>query len=145
MATSLFNLRKLILLPGSLLLSISQIALTQQACQYSQPLTYAVVHEQPISINTDVLTNTTFFPFTGIGVTVNNAPTSLNGITTFHWTETKTYTDYSRLTRTLTATSATPTVVDDTFVMIVLGSRRHEKRQSGSYWVSRVPMVFNVP
>lgn len=127
------------LLPGSLLLSLTELTFAQSACQFPQALTYEEVHKQPISINTDILVNTTFFPLPEVGVTVENAPTSFNGITTYHWTETKTYMDYSRLTRTLTAIQATATPDDSTFVMVVLGQTKHDKRQSGSYWVSCMP------
>ena len=121
---------------ATLLLSLPQIASAQQACQISQPLTYSVIHQQPVSINTDVLYNTTFYPYPGISVAVDNAPTSLDGVTTFSWTETKTHSEYSRRTRTLTATQATTTADDSTFVMLVLGAMKHNrKRLSGSYWV----------
>jgi hypothetical protein len=74
------SLQKLLLLPSSLLLPLSELVLAQQACQFSPPLQYAIVHQQPVSINTDVLFNTTFFPIAGVGVTIDNAPTSLNGV-----------------------------------------------------------------
>ncbi|KAK5168111.1 uncharacterized protein LTR77_006679 [Saxophila tyrrhenica] len=114
-----------------------------QACQLPHPITYEIVHQQPVSINTDILYNTTFYPVPEVGVTVDNAPTSLNGITTYHWTETKTYSDYSRLSRTLTATQATATPDDSTFVMVAFGSAKHNKRQSGSYWVNADGTITN--
>ena len=73
--------------PCKLLLLLPRLMAAQQACQISQPLNYGTVHEQVISINTNVLFNTTFFPIANVGITIGNAPTSLDGITTFHWTE----------------------------------------------------------
>lgn len=129
-------MHSLFFLPMGLLISAVDYAQAQQACMFAQPLTQRLLHEQPIYINTDVLTNTTFYPMSGIGVTIENAPTSLSGVTTFTWTETKTYNDYSRSTRTFAAASATTTPADMTFVMMALGTDRHEKRQSGASWVN---------
>lgn len=77
-------LRRLFVLPNALLLSIADVITAQQACRFSQPLTAHVVHEQAISIKTNVLHNTTFYPIEEIAVTVSNAPTVLDGVTTFH-------------------------------------------------------------
>lgn len=90
MATYPLNIRRLILLPSTLLLTLPGIIAAQKACVVQQPLTYGVIHEQAVSINTNLLLNTTFEPISVVAVTINNAPTSLNGITTFTWTETKT-------------------------------------------------------
>ena len=45
------------------------------------------VREQAVSINTEVRSNTTFYPIPEGAVTITNAPTSIDTITTFRWTE----------------------------------------------------------
>ncbi|EME82882.1 uncharacterized protein MYCFIDRAFT_174398 [Pseudocercospora fijiensis CIRAD86] len=45
------------------------------------------VREQAAYINTDVLENTTFYAIPEMAVTVTNAPTSFDEVTTFKWTE----------------------------------------------------------
>lgn len=49
-----------------------------ESCSSSQ----AVVYAQPISINTDLDTNTTFTPVPGYEITISNAPTSIDTLTT---------------------------------------------------------------
>lgn len=111
----------------------------KHACQFTQGLHQGIVHEQPISINTNVLWNTTFYPLPEYGVTVTNAPTSFHGITTFRWTELAPYKSTVRSPSLaseaqLASISATPTSLfaDSEFVLLVLGDRRNEKRQAGS-------------
>ena len=110
-----------------------------------QPLTYGVIHEQAVSVNTNVLLNTTFNPLSDVAVTISNAPTSINGITTYTWTETKTYTSDRRLSTstTTTAIQTTPTPADSSFVMIVRSADLNQKRQSGSYYVSASGVISN--
>lgn len=129
----MLKLKQILALPASLLLSLSNLTTAQQACSLGYPLTYNIVHEQVISINTDVLFNTTFNPIRDVTVTIENAPTSLDGLTTFWWTETKTYESFSR-TRSAIQTTAKPS--DSTFVILVMGESHNHKRQSGSYYVS---------
>lgn len=45
------------------------------------------VREQAVSVNTNVLTNTTFYPIPQAAIAITNAPTSIDTITTFRWTE----------------------------------------------------------
>lgn len=139
------SIRRLIQLPSALLLSLPALIAAQEACVLQHPLTYGVIHEQAVSINTDVLLNTTFRPLSEVAVTISNAPTSLDGITTFTWTETKTYMNDPRLlsSASVTAVQTTPTPMDSSFVMIVRGQDLHQKRQSGSYYVSANGVISN--
>lgn len=58
------------------------------ACSIAERLVRThTVREQAVSINTDVLTNTTFYAIPDVAITVTNAPTSFNTVTTLHWTE----------------------------------------------------------
>lgn len=116
----------------------------QEGCVVQQPLAYGVIHEQAVSINTNVLLNTTFSPMPDVAVTFNNAPTSINGITTFTWTETKTYTSNRRPSSFSTnAFQPTPTTPDSSFVMLVRSTDLNQKRQSGSYFVSAAGTISN--
>lgn len=135
----------LLQLPSALLLSLPALIAAQEACVLQHPLTYGVIHEQAVSINTNVLLNTTFHPLSEVAATISDAPTSLDGITTFTWTETKTYMDYPRLlsSASVTAAQTTPTPMDSSFVMIVRGQDLHQKRQSGSYYVSASGVISN--
>lgn len=80
------NLRHLFLAFSEILATLPRPARCQNACLSAKPVAQQVVYEQPVSINTDVLSNITFYPFFPIAVTVSNAPTSFDGITTFTWT-----------------------------------------------------------
>lgn len=121
------------------------------ACQLTQQsLEPQIVHEQSVFINTDVLSNTTFFAIPEVAITVSNAPTSFNGITTLRWTEPRT-TVASR-TPSLAATSvaqpytsATPTVAfeESSFVLMVLRNNENQKRQSGSVYMSANGTISN--
>ena len=129
-------MKNLLALPRTLLLCLPSLIKAQQACPMQQPLTYRMVHEQVISINTDVLYNTTFNPIRDVTVTVDNAPTSMNGLTTFWWTESKTYMESHSLSRTTSAMHTTATPADSSFVILVMGEQHNHKRQSGSWYVS---------
>lgn len=76
---------RLALLTRKLLLALPQLIAAQQAC-LQRPVSYGVIHERAVSINT------AFTPYPEAALTISNAPTSIDGVTTFTWTETKTYT-----------------------------------------------------
>lgn len=83
----------------------------------------SLVIEQAVSVNTYITTNTTFNPIPEIALTITDAPTSLDTLTTFSWTS------------TLAATqSAEP--VPSSFVLV---SQQHSnsKRQSGTTYVAQ--------
>ena len=126
-----------------LLQALSALTSAQDACQLSQPLTSYIVHEQPISIKTDVLYNTTFFPIEEVPITVNNAPTSFNGITTLYWTETKTYVGSEYSSSTQSAVETRPAVDESSFVLHVMTSRQLQKRQLGNYWIDQNGTITN--
>lgn len=116
----------------------------QSACPSVRTL--GTVYEQAVMINTDVLTNTTLYPIPEVAVTISNAPTSINGITTFHWTKTQIDLDpVTIVSRTSSVLSATPTIALNEFVLMIQSNvqRTHdkrkihgEKRQSGTYYVN---------
>lgn len=72
----------------SLLSIFSYQAFAQKACSANLLQTQTIVHSQPVSINTDVLSNTTFYPIPNAPITVTDAPRSYNGVTTLTWTQT---------------------------------------------------------
>lgn len=143
------ELRHFVFTTCALLLATPRSASAQQACLAAQrSITYRVVYEQAVSIRTEVLSNTTFYPIPEAAVTVNNAPTSLDCLTTLRYTETQTvdYQDVSQSSSALT----TPTVALNSFVLLVQAmpnqhDRRkiHAKRQSGSYYVSANGTITN--
>ena len=137
------NMKKLLTLPCSVLLTLPYLIDAQQACSLQHPLTYNIVHEQVISINTEVLFNTTFKPMRDVTVTIENAPTSLDGLTTFWWTETKTYMSSTSFSKTASSIQTIATPSDPTFVMLVMGERHNQRRQSGSYYVSANGTITN--
>ena len=132
------QLSKLVLLSSALLLSLPDSLLAQGPCEM-----YGVVHEQAVSVNTDVLLNTTFNPFPEVVVTISNAPTSLDGITTFAWTETKTYARYPRSMTSSSSVQTTTTASDTSYVLLVRDQKPNHKRQSGSYYVSADGVITN--
>lgn len=142
-STTMNGIKKLLALPCSLILALPSLIDAQQACSLRYPLTYKIVHEQPISINTDVLLNTTFNPIREVTVTINNAPTSLDGVTTFWWTETKTQVSSSLFSLTSTSVQTTATPSDSSFVLLVMGQNHNQRRQSGSYYVSANGRITN--
>ncbi|KAK0824457.1 hypothetical protein LTR73_007728 [Friedmanniomyces endolithicus] len=140
---SIPELRHLVLATCTLLLS--RRALAQQQCLAVQgsPLPYETVYKQAVSINTYVQTNTTFYPIPDVGVTVSNAPTSFDGVTTFTYTNRPT-TMYATGTSPSTfATNPTPTVAVNRYVLTVRmdsgkqsNQRKIHQRQSGTFFVS---------
>ena len=137
------QLRNLILLRTSLLVSLPELAVARLACFASQPLAYGIVHEQAISINTDVLFNTTLFSLPEVAVMVSNAPTSLDGVSTFYWTQTKTYMSDTGISPTSSAPEVAATSTDTSFVLLAMGLEQRQKRQSGSYYVSANGTITN--
>lgn len=130
-------LRRIII---GLILAYPNAGAAKDACDLTQSLHRGIVHEQPVSISTDVLWNTTFYPVPGYdGVTVTNAPTSLHGVTIFRWTEFLSYAT-TALSPSLASQaqvasmSATPTPAysGSEFVLVVLGDKKNERRQTGS-------------
>ncbi len=67
--------------------SPARAAAQQDACP-TNTTTPETVYEQAVSINTFVQTSTTFNPIPEVAVTITDAPTNLDGITTFHWSST---------------------------------------------------------
>lgn len=105
-----------------------------------------MVYEQPVSINTDVQFNTTFYPLPEAAITVTNAPTSFDGITTLRWTSTLAFDDRDRSSSDAAPVAEpAPSVTEaqDTLVLIAMSHRRNHKRQSGSYYVSSNGTITN--
>lgn len=138
------ELRHIVYTAHTLLCSMTGAAAgqAQSACQFKQ----RTIYEQIVTINIDVLTNTTFFPIPDVGITVSNAPTSIDTVTTFYYTTgTRTVADdTTAVTQTTSLFTVTPTVALDQFVMMIQSSDQvthderkiHQKRQSGSYYVN---------
>jgi hypothetical protein len=123
--------------------SYSQIVLTfliallpilskaQNACNMNWPASQYVVYQQAVSLNIYAATNTTIYPLPQeqAAITVTDAPTSFNTITTLTWTKTLPYTAF---TSTLSS-MAVPTATDSSFILFIRSDRLHQKRQSGFY------------
>lgn len=139
------SLRHIFLAFADLLSTLPISVRSQSACLSPRPPIQHVVYEQAVSINTDVLYNTTFYPLPEAAITVTNAPTRYSGVTTLQWTSTILDDDTSpsyRVTRS-NAPSPSPTQVEDTFVLVAMRARQIEKRQSGSYFVSSEGTITN--
>lgn len=122
------------------LLLFAPSAAAQNACQFTSPRIQTVVHEQVVSVNTEVLTNTSFYPIPEVGITVTDAPTSLDAMTTLTWSETRSYTSFdSTLSSpytaiTTSASASSPIGTDANFVLIIQGGlSKNQKRQSNHY------------
>ena len=128
-------------LPSTLPISVR----SQSACLSPRPHIQHVVYEQAVSINTDVLYNTTFYPLPDAAITVTNAPTSYSGVTTLQWTSTilENHTGSSNRITHSNAPSPIPTQAQDIFVLVAMRARQVEKRQSGSYFVSSQGTITN--
>lgn len=142
------RLRHFILAFADMLLMFPSLIRSQSACFSLHRPARKVVYEQPVSINTDVLLNTTFHPVPEAAITVTNAPTSFDGITTLRWTSTISlpYSDFGSSTFQSASTfeyPPGPTPSEDTFVLIAMDQRRNQKRQSGSYFVSSNGTITN--
>lgn len=115
------------------------LAVSQNACDFQLPVLQTVIHQQVVSVNTDVLTNTSFYPIPEAAITVMNAPTSFDIVTMMSWS--RILTDAATmptLTSPLTVTSSisagpSPTETDSSFVLIIQGLDRNHKRQSSSF------------
>ncbi|KAK0961381.1 hypothetical protein LTS01_020388 [Friedmanniomyces endolithicus] len=137
------ELRHLVL--ATCTLPLSRRALAQQQCLAApgSPLPYETVYEQAVSINTYVQTNTTFYPFPDVGITVSNAPTSFDGVTTFTYTNRQTTAPAMGTSPSTFATNPTPTVAANRSVLTVRmdpgkqsNQRKIHQRQSGTFYVS---------
>jgi len=139
------RLRHIFLAFADLLTTLPKPVHSQAACLSLRPPVHQVVYEQAVSINTDVLYNTTFYPLPEAAITVTNAPTSYSGVTTLQWTSTilEDDTGPSNLVTHSTAPLASPTQAQDTFVLVAMRARQVEKRQSGSYFVSSEGTITN--
>ncbi|KAI7375121.1 hypothetical protein KC328_g15627 [Hortaea werneckii] len=122
------ELRSLVYVACTTLLLHPRSAASQGFC-HVPPYLQTTVYEQAVSINTEVLTNTTFFPIPEVAVTISNAPTSINGVTTFHWTKTQTKVDSIKVSRASSVLTATPTIALN--------------EQSGTYYVNSEGSVTN--
>ncbi|KAK6425129.1 hypothetical protein LTR81_002502 [Elasticomyces elasticus] len=140
------ELRHVVLVTCGLLLS--KHAAAQSACiaEFGQE----TVYEQAISINTYVQTNTTFYPAPHYAVTVSNAPTSFDGITTFRYTESRTLGNTAATTRSTASLVATPTVAMNAYVLMVhrdpgrqTDRRKIHQRQSGTFYVAANGTISN--
>lgn len=140
-----FKLRHIFLAFADLLSILPRPVRSQSACLSLRPPVHQVVYEQPVSINTDVLFNTTFYPLPEAAITVTNAPTSYNGVTTLQWTSTfsidKIAPSSLQAIRS-TAPSPSPTQAQDTFVLVAVRNK-NQKRQSGSFFVNSNGTITN--
>lgn len=115
-----------------LLLLLSNISVAQNACSLQRPASQNVVYEQAVSLNTYVQSNTTFFPIRQtpqVAITVTDAPTSFDTITTLSWTKTLPYTLFSSTFSTVTI----PTAAESSFILFVTNNELLSKRQTGFY------------
>ncbi|KAK5727458.1 hypothetical protein LTR15_003354 [Elasticomyces elasticus] len=133
------ELRHVVLVTCGLLLS--KHAAAQSACmvEFGQE----TVYEQAISINTYVQTNTTFYPAPHYAVTVSNAPTSFDGITTFRYTESRTLENTAVTTRSTASLVATPTVAMNADPGRQTDRRKIHQRQSGTFYVAANGTISN--
>lgn len=108
----------------SVLLAVIAVYSSLARCQRSCPAigSVSIVHRQVVSINTNAVTNTTFYPIPQVALTVSNAPTSLDTLTTLSWTET-----------TTAIRSETPL---PSYFVLTSQQNNHQKRQSGSSYVA---------
>ena len=106
-------------------------------------MTYSIIHEQAVSIRTNILLDTTFLPIDEVTIAVDKIPKSLDGVITLQWTETKTYQDLTSVSSMTSAPESISTGRDSPFVLLVMGSQQHNKRRSGSYYVSANGTIAN--
>ncbi|KAJ8610157.1 hypothetical protein MRB53_038764 [Persea americana] len=111
---------------------ISSITLSAVNClQNACPPPNAIVYEQAVSINTDITSNTTFFPIPQAPITITNAPTSYNGITTVRWTVEPSQS--SSTVGTKSSSSAAPTSTSESFFLTAPNLGPGLKRQAFNY------------
>lgn len=137
------RLRSLLFVFTDLLLWLPTPTQAQSSCA----AVGATIFEQTVSINTEILSNTTFYPAPGVPITISNAPTSLDTLTTFLWTSTL-GPDRSTSASQVMQSSPLPTInpADHAFVLRITQhspSGRQVKRQSGSTYVSSSGTVTN--
>jgi hypothetical protein len=103
----------------------------QNACNIYGPASQGVVYQQAVSVNTFVQSNTTFFPHPEAqAITVTDAPTSFDLITTLSWTKTSSYT----ASASAVVSAAISTTTDSTFILFITSDTElHQKRQNGFY------------
>ena len=105
-----------------------------------------IVFEQTVAINTEILSDTTFYPLPGVPVTISNAPTSLDTVTSFQWTSTQMPDHSTSASRVIQSSMSTLSPADDAFVLRITQhspSGRRLKRHSGGTYVSGTGTVIN--
>lgn len=112
------NLRSQLLLELLLLPSIAA-----QSCSQT------TVYEQPVSINTEIETNTTFTPVPGYAMTISNAPTSIDTLTTLMMTGSNAY------PASASASEVGSTNAGTSFYLVGLPRWPRQKRQAGFSYV----------
>jgi len=107
-------------------------AVSQSSCSLQTPLAQTIIHEQVVSLQATVLTNTSFYPIPEVAVTVTNAPTSLDTLTTLSWSQTRPYTAFNPPSASFqTSIVPTPSPTDESsYVLIIQGLSSVQKRQS---------------
>lgn len=122
----------------------AQIQDQNSACLIAERFvqTYTM-REQAVSINTEVLSNTTFYPIPEGPVTITNAPTSIDMVSTFRWTEAQvpvsiwsptlaSATEAQLSSMAFSSAMATPYPdLSDYYVIAAMGARNVAKRQAG--------------
>lgn len=113
----------------------------QESCALRPPpRIQTVIHEQVVSINTHISTNTTFYPIPEAAVTVTDAPTSIDEIITLSWSQTRPYTAFTETFDSITQTSteASPITTpssDSFFILVVQGFSQAHRRDDSSYFI----------
>lgn len=133
---------------ANLLLISGICGATNVRSKYHESMGSFVAHEDAVSTSTEMPWNTTFYAEPAVAVTGNNAPTSLDMITTYHWTKPGSYdtsqqlpssaTSLASLASTMVTSATVPQ--DSTYVLGVMNIRpvgKLRKRQSGSVCMSK--------
>lgn len=147
------SLKRCLLITSTLVQCWRQAQAQSSACP---DVPRVIVYEQAVSINTDVLYNTTFYPVPQYPYTVSNAPTSINELTTLQWTSVEIPPSTSQsipitqlpstlqsittsvLNQTLTASLTTSTVPQPTESTFLLGgiTLHLQKRQQNYNYIT---------
>lgn len=102
---------------------------------------------QAISVNIEITYNTTSRPMPDYAITVTNALSSINRLTTLRWTQPSLTTSYRYIgsspnLATVTEAASPPTSAS-AFVLIITEHKRNRKRQSVTYYVGTNGAITN--
>ena len=126
-----------------LVISVSLLANKSSACLDGVSAGRPVVYQQQVALNFTLADNTTFYPIPEVAITVTNAPTTFDGVTTLTWVQTVVETYIITSSTDSISPVPSPVATPSSFILAVSGIGVRQRRQAGTYFVGVNGSVTN--